>query len=291
MADANFARAQEIAGLYDVRAFDDHRKLLEQVDAVSIAAPTLLHHSLGLECASFGVHVMIEKPLAATYAEAQELVKTAEQAQVLLQVGHVERFNPTFVELQHVLAGSEILAIDARRLSPTSTRAADVSVVYDLLVHDLDLTLALFGSEPTELYAIGRKILVSQLDFVVALLTFPQGGLVTLTASKATQHKVRELTVTCRDAFVVADFLNRTVMIHRQSSADYFAQQGEVLYRQESIIEQVYVPPVEPLYAELRHFLTCVQEQHRPLVTGADALRVMALADQVEASALARLSG
>jgi predicted dehydrogenase len=290
VADANPVRVQEIANLYGVRAFADHHDLLEQVDAMSIAAPTVHHYRLGQDCVAHGVHMMIEKPLAASYAEAQQLVAAAELAQVLLQVGHVERFNPTFVELQHVLTGAEILAIDARRLSPTSTRAADVSVVYDLLVHDLDLTLALLGADPSKLHAVGRNILVPQLDYVVALLTFPQGELVTLTASKATQHKVRELTVTCRDAFVVADFLNRTVMIHRQSTGDYVAQRGEVLYRQEGIIEQVYVPPVEPLYAELRHFLSCVQDQRQPLVGGADALRVLALTDQIEASALRHMS-
>ncbi len=290
VADPSLARAQEIAALYNVAAYTDYQDLLAQVDAVSIAAPTRIHCELGLACVKQHIHMMIEKPLAPSLDEARHLSEAAQDAALVLQVGHIERFNPTFVELAKVLTNLTVLSIDARRLSPAATRAADVSVVYDLMIHDLDLVLNLMDNQPVDVQTMGRKVLALQLDHVVALLTFANGPLVTLTASKVTQHKVRELTVTCAEAFVVADFLNRTVMIHRQSTADYFARQGGVLYRQEGLIEQVYVPPVEPLYAELRHFLACVQEQVTPLVSGTDALRVIALADRIEAGALASLT-
>jgi predicted dehydrogenase len=202
-------------------------------------------------------------------------------------VGHIERFNPTFVELVNVVNGREMVALDARRLSPFSERAADVSVVYDLMVHDLDLILALTNLPPVTVQGVGRKTRSPQLDHVVALLTFEGGQIATLSASKVTQHKVRQLTVTCADAFVVADFLARTVMVYRQSGADYLAGRGGVLYRQEGLIEQVYVPPVEPLYAELQQFLTCVREGREPPVGGEEALRVMTVAGNIEAQALA----
>lgn len=291
VADPDVERARLVAVRYEVPLFVDYRELLGQVEAVSIAAPTTLHHEIGLDCLRHGVHVLMEKPLAASLSEARVLIHTARDLGLVLQVGHIERFNPTFVELANVLADrlGEILALEARRLSPFATRAADVSVVYDLMVHDLDLILTLVNSPLVAVQAAGRKVRSPQLDHVMAILNFANGQVASLSASKVTQHKVRQLSVTCAESFVVADFLTRTVMIYRQSAADYFAQRGEVLYRQEGLIEQVYVPPVEPLYAEWQHFLTCVRDGGQPRVSGEDALRVMAVADQIEATALARL--
>jgi len=206
-------------------------------------------------------------------------------------VGHIERFNPTFAELVNVLAGHKILAIEARRLSPFAKRAADVSVVYDLMVHDLDLILTLITASLTTTQAVGRKAQSPQLDYVLAFLSFANGQIASLSASKVTQHKIRQLAVTCAEIYVVADLLARTVMVYHQSAANYLARQDEVLYRQEGLIEQVYVPMVEPLYAELQHFLACVSEGHEPKVSGADALRVMTLAETIEAQALAGIEG
>lgn len=290
VADTDRQRAEAIAGRYEVPAYTDYRHLLDKVEAVCIAAPTTLHHEIGMTCLEHGVHALIEKPLASSMAEAQELAAAAERLHKVLLVGHVERFNPTFVELVNVLSDGQILGLEARRLSPFATRAADVSVVYDLMVHDLDLILTLVNAPLAQAQAIGGKLRSPQLDHVMAILNFANGQMASLTASKVTQHKVRQLSVTCADAFVVADFLTRTVMIYRQSAADYFAQRGEVLYRQEGLIEQVYVPPVEPLYAEIQHFLSCVRNGQRPQVGGADALRVMAVADRIEAEVIAGLT-
>lgn len=291
VADPDRQRAATIAARYEVHAYTDYRQLLDKVEAVCIAAPTTLHHEIGLACLEHGLHVLIEKPLASSAAEAQDLVTAAQRLAKVLQVGHVERFNPTFVELVNVLADLHILGLEARRLSPFATRAADVSVVYDLMVHDLDLILTLVNAPLAGAQAIGGKLRSPQLDHVMAILNFANGQVVSLTASKVTQHKVRQLSVTCAEAYVVADFLTRTVMIYRQSAADYFAQRGEVLYRQEGLIEQVYVPPVEPLYAEIQHFLTCVRDGRQPQVGGEDALRVMSVADRIEAEVIASLSG
>ena len=289
IADIHPGRAQEIADRYQVPAYTDYRALLDQVQAVSVAAPTTLHHEIGMACLEQGVHLLMEKPLAALMEQGHELVALASQANLVLQIGHVERFNPTFVELTNVLAEHQILAVDARRLSPFATRAADVSVVYDLMVHDLDLILTLIHAPLRSISATGNCIRSTQPDHAMALLTFAGGQVASLAASKITQHKVRQMAVTCAEAFVVADFLTRTVMVHRQSSADYFAQRGEVLYRQEGLIEQVYVPQIEPLYAELQHFLACVRAGRPPRVGGDEAIRVMAVADEVEQRLLASI--
>ena len=282
IADIDPQRAQEIADRYDAPAYTDFRALLDHVDAVSVAAPTTLHHEIGMACLERGIHVLMEKPLAASVEQAHELAARAEQAGLVLQVGHVERFNPTFVELANVLADHTILAVEARRLSPFATRAADVSVVYDLMVHDLDLILTLIRAPLRSVSATGSRIRSPQPDHAMALLTFDGGQVASLASSKVTQYKVRQMAVTCAEAFVVADFLTRTVMVHRQSSADYFAQRGAVLYRQEGLIEQVYVPQIEPLYAEIQHFLACVREGRPPRVSSAEAIRVMTVADEIE---------
>lgn len=290
VADSNLDRARQIAERYDVPAFQDYRELLEAADALSIAAPTTLHHEIGLAALEQGKHVLLEKPLAASLDEARQLTQKARELGLILQVGHVERFNPTFVELTNVLAERELLALEARRLSPYATRAADVSVVFDLMIHDLDLVLTLVDAPVSAMQAIGSMVRSPQPDHAMALLNFANGKVASLTASKVTQHKVRQLAVTCADSYVVADFLTRTVMIHRQSAADYYSSlRGEVLYRQEGLIEQVYVPPVEPLYAELQHFLACVRDGQAPRVGGEDALRVLALADAIEAQVVAGL--
>ena len=289
VADPNLERAREVAARHDVPVYADHHDLLKQVDAVSLAAPTTLHYQIALDCLAQGVHLLVEKPLAATLSEAQALVQAAQQAGVVLQVGHVERFNPTFAELANVLSGRQIVAIDAHRLSPFATRASDVSVVYDLMVHDLDLILTLIQAPLAGIKAVGSKVRSPQLDHAIALLTFANGCVASLSASKITQHKIRQLSVTCVDAFIMADLLARTVMIYRQSAADYYEHQSQVLYRQEGVIEQVYVPPVEPLYAELQHFASCVREGREPRVGAKDALRVMELAETIEAQVLAGL--
>jgi predicted dehydrogenase len=289
ITDPNITQAKAVADHYNVPAYKDYHELLEEVEAVSIAAPTIFHHEIGLAFLAHRVHVLIEKPLAASLDEARALVQAAQEAQLVLQVGHVERFNPTFVELLNVLSRHDILAVEARRLSPFARRAADVSVVYDLMVHDLDLLLALVDEPLTAVQAVGRRARSPQLDHVIAFLTFANGQIASLSASKITQHKIRELTITCAEAFVVADLLARTVMVYRQSMADYFAKQDEVLYRQEGLIEQVYVPFVEPLYAELQHFLNCVLQGGEPRVGGAAALQVMALAETIEAQILTGL--
>jgi predicted dehydrogenase len=291
IADIDPGRARDIADRYQVPAHADYRTLLDGVDAVSVAAPTTLHHEIGLVCLARGVHVLMEKPLAASVEQGHELAAKAEQSHLVLQVGHVERFNPTFVELANVLADLQILAVEARRLSPFATRAADVSVIYDLMVHDLDLILTLIRTPLRSVSAAGSRIRSPQPDHAMALLTFDGGQVASLSASKVTQHKVRQMAVTCAEAFVVADFLTRTVMVHRQSSADYFAQRGEVLYRQEGLIEQVYVPQIEPLYAELQHFLACVREGSQPRVSSSEAIRVMTVADEIERRLLASIDG
>ncbi len=240
--------------------------MLPHVDAVCVAVPTRLHHRVGLDCLGAGVHVLIEKPIAASISEAESLVNAAAESNCILQVGHIERFNPAFQELSKVLKTENLLALEAHRMSPYSDRANDVSVVLDLMIHDLDLLLELANSPVTNVTASGSRASESgYLDYVTATLNFANGIVANVTASKVTHRKIRSIMAHCKNSLTEADFLNNEILIHRQTTANYTTDYGQVLYRQDGLIEKVYTSNIEPLHAELEHFVSCVRGGNKPV--------------------------
>ncbi|NJO39153.1 MAG: Gfo/Idh/MocA family oxidoreductase [Cyanobacteria bacterium RU_5_0] len=287
VADINVERGLDTAGKYRVRFFEDYRDLLPHVDAVCIAVPTRLHYAVGMTCLQAGIHVLIEKPIAANISEAESLVNAAAESHRILQVGHIERFNPAFQELSKVLKTEELLALEAQRMSPYSDRANDVSVVLDLMIHDIDLLLELAGSPVVKLTASGSRAADSgYLDYVTAILGFANGIVATLTASKVTHRKIRRISAHCRNSLTEADFLNNEILIHRQTTANYLTDYGQVLYRQDGLIEKVYTSNIEPLHAELEHFVSCVRGGNQPSVGGEQALKALRLASLIEQMAI-----
>ncbi|XHU95769.1 MAG: Gfo/Idh/MocA family oxidoreductase [cyanobacterium endosymbiont of Rhopalodia gibba] len=287
VSDVNVERGLDIASKYRVRFFENYHDLLPHVDAVCIAVPTRLHRSVGMDCLKAGVHTLIEKPIAANIAEAESLVNAAAESNGILQVGHIERFNPAFQELSKVLKTEELLALEAHRMSPYSQRANDVSVVLDLMIHDIDLLLELVGDRVVKLTASGSRAADSgYLDYVTATLGFANGIVATLTASKVTHRKIRRLAAHCENSLTEADFLNNEILIHRQTTANYTSDYGQVLYRQDGLIEKVYTSNIEPLHAELEHFVHCVRGGDQPSVGGEQALKALRLASLIEQIAL-----
>lgn len=287
VSDVNVERGLDTASKYRVRFFEDYRDLLPHVDAVCIAVPTRLHYAVGMACLDAGVHVLIEKPIAASIAEAESLVNAAAASHRILQVGHIERFNPAFQELSKVLKTEDLLALEAQRMSPYSDRANDVSVVLDLMIHDIDLMLELAGAPVIRLTASGSRAAESgYLDYVTAILGFSNGIVATLTASKVTHRKIRRIAAHCRNSLTEADFLNNEILIHRQTTANYLTDHGQVLYRQDGLIEKVYTSNIEPLHAELEHFVSCVRGGNQPSVGGEQALKALRLASLIEQMAL-----
>lgn len=284
VADVNVERGLELASKYRIRFFEDYRELLPHVDAVCVAVPTRLHYEVGMACMRQGVHILMEKPIAASISEAELLVNAAAQYDCILQVGHIERFNPAFLELQKVLQQEEILALEAHRLSPYSQRANDVSVVLDLMIHDIDLLLELTAAPVVKLTASGTHASGSgYLDYVTATLNFANGAIASLTASKVTHRKVRQLTIHGKNSLTEADFLNNEILIHRHTPGQ---QTGQVLYRQDELVERVYTSNIEPLHAELEHFVNCVRGGNQPSVGGEQALKALRLASRIEQIAL-----
>ena len=282
VADPDPDRGQLAQEQFGCQWFPDHHTLLADVEAVCIAVPTLLHHSVGLACLESGVHVLIEKPIAASQDEATALIQAAREAGRLLQVGHIERFNPAFRELTKVVANEEVVVLEGRRHSPHSDRANDVSVVLDLMIHDIDLVLELAQAPVVRLAAAGGRSGEGPIDYVNATLGFENGVVASLTASKMSHRKIRSLSAHCRSSLVETDFLNHTLHIHRRAHEWYSADHGELLYRNDGFIEEVSTTSIEPLYAELEHFLQCVRGCETPAVDGLQASRALLLADLIE---------
>ncbi|MDP6193581.1 MAG: Gfo/Idh/MocA family oxidoreductase, partial [Prochlorococcus sp.] len=189
VADPDADRGNLATEQFGCRWFADYRSLLEEVEAVCIAVPTLLHHRVGMDCLEAGQHVLIEKPIAACQEEASALITAASKTGRLLQVGHIERFNPAFRELIKVVENEEVVVLEARRHSPHADRANDVSVVMDLMIHDLDLVLELAQSSVVRLAAAGGRSAKGPIDYVNATLGFSNGVVASLTASKMSHRK------------------------------------------------------------------------------------------------------
>jgi len=287
VADVNVDRGLDTASKHRVRFFEDYHEMLPLVEAVCVAVPTRLHYDVGTTCLKAGVNVLIEKPIAATITEAESLVNTAAECNRILQVGHIERFNPAFQELSKVLKHETLLAIEAHRMSPYSQRANDVSVVFDLMIHDIDLLLELVSGQVIRVSANGNQVSDSgYLDYVTSTIGFDNGVIATLTASKVTHRKQRRIVAHCKNSLTESDFLNNEILIHRQTTADYMTEYGQVLYRQDGLIEKVYTSNIEPLNAELEHFVACVRGGQQPSVGGAQALKTLRLASLIEQTAL-----
>lgn len=280
--DVNTQKAEEISTRYEVPSFARVEDLLAQVDAVTIATPTPTHFALASLCLEHNVHILIEKPITESLDEAQELIRAIQNSGLIVQIGHIERFNPTYIELKKVIDGLKLIAIDFRRLSPYRVSNIDVDVVLDLMVHDLDLSFDLLGKTPVHINAYGLTPFSGSLDHVAAQLCYCDGPLITLTASRVTEQKIRTVVVTTQDAFIEADFLNKGISVHRCSTGEYTAQnQNGVKYRQESVIERILVPSVEPLALEIQHFLKCIVNKCTPSVPANDGVRALSLALQI----------
>jgi virulence factor len=282
-------RGRKVAESYETTYFADRQAMTSQVDAVTIAASTPAHYALTAECLEQGLHVLIEKPIAETVEQAQQLVQAADERGLILQVGHIERFNPAYIELKHVTEDMHLVGVNMRRLSPFDTSNTDVDVIRDLMIHDLDLALDLVGSDLEGIAVWGRSIHTGAVDHAVANLSFVDGPIATLFASRVTEQKVRAIEVIADGAYVEADLLRKTVMVHRRTFPQYLNNQHVTKYRQESVIERIHVPMFEPLMLEIRHFVECVRDGRPSQVPGVDGLRALKLAEDVASEIAAGL--
>ncbi len=280
--DIDPQRTQETSGRYEVCAASSVDELLDRVDAVTIATPTPTHFELARQCLERQIHVLLEKPITDITEDAEILADLVDRTNLTFLVGHIERFNPAYVELKKVLERSSVIATNFRRLSPYRVSNTDVDVVLDLMVHDLDLANDLTTRYPEHIYANGLMPFSTSLDHVVAQLFYKSGPLVTLTASRVTEQKIRSVDVTCEDSFIEADFMNKNISIHRGSTGEFLGKtRNGVSYHQESIIERILVPNVEPLSSEIKSFLECILKGQSPRVSVHDGLTALRMAHTI----------
>ncbi len=269
--DQSSERAQVIADRHGARVFRTVDELLPHVDVVSVAVPTSGHYAVAKSCLQAGKHLLVEKPIAVTPGEAQELVELAKQRGCCLQIGHSERFNPVMALMRPHIKNP--IFIECHRLSSFSERGTDVDVVLDLMIHDLDLVLSLNPGPVEEVRAAGVAVLSSSIDIAHARIQFRSGAVANLTSSRVSTNKMRRLRIFQRDNYLSIDFQTRQGMICRRS-----AEAGK-----RPTVEATHLQggDEEPLKLQLESFLHAVGTGARPVVSGEDGAAAVAVAHQV----------
>ena len=279
--DIEQQRSEQAASEYGTRAFTSLDSLLREVDAVTIATPTSRHSEVAMAAIKNGVHILVEKPITNHLAEAQSIMQAAIKKGLILQVGHIERFNPAIQELPNVLEGQDIIAISGERLSPYDPRIDDTDVIQDLMIHDIDIVRALGASPISSIKASGRRINSHDLiDYAVTLISFENGIIATLTASRVTEKTVRKLQISTTSSFVELDYFNRKLTVSRRKApANELAVPS---YDEDRSIEKVFIPQEDALTAQLKHFLSCVSHDTKPLIDGRDGLEALRLTKEIQ---------
>ncbi len=268
--DTNTERAQEIADKHQTKAFASLAELMAEIDAASVVVPTDLHRAVGGELIAAGIHLLIEKPIAATSAEAEELVLLAKQHNVIVQVGHVERFNPVLSYLEQNARNPRF--IEAHRLAPyppprdgLHPRGTEVSVVLDLMIHDIEVILHLVGAPVKAIHAVGAPVLSPTEDIANVRLAFENGCVANITASRISPERMRKIRVFLDDAYISLDYQNQGGELYRKQGAGFSR-------------EDVPIEKGEPLANQLRSFVACVAGRDEPVVSGEHAARALNLA-------------
>lgn len=273
VVDADAAAAQRVAAELGVRSATDYRAILDDVDAVSIVTPTPLHHCVGCAVLERGVHVLMEKPIATTVAEARDLIDTARRRGCVLQVGHLERFNPAIVAAVSRLQVPRF--VESHRLAPFKQRGTDVSVVLDLMIHDIDLIQELVGEPIEHIDAVGATVFSGETDIVNARIRFRGGCVANTTASRISMKQERKIRIFQDDAYLSIDMQQKVVTVIRKKDAAPVESPAQVSIEEESFEQG------DALLAEIGSFLDAIRNKTAPVVTGEDGLRALETAMQI----------
>lgn len=279
VADTDPEKRARAATDFGVNTFDSLEALIAAgVDAVSVVTPTVAHHDVTLRLLEAGAHVLVEKPIATNLAEAHAMADAARARGRILQVGHIERFNGAVMALFDAIKAPRF--IECHRLSPYPNRSSDISVVHDLMIHDLDIVLTLDRSEVVSLDAVGVPVFSPQEDIANVRLRFASGAVANLTASRVSLERMRKIRIFEANAYVSTDYSAQEVVVYRKKQGDFAPDANPM--------EQIEIQPLdvqkdEPLRAELAHFVDCVRSGTAPAVTAEDGIRALELAEQITA--------
>ncbi|MBR4329965.1 MAG: Gfo/Idh/MocA family oxidoreductase [Candidatus Riflebacteria bacterium] len=264
ISDVNEEVGKAAADKYGVKYFRDFKDLAKQVEAVTVVVPTFLHHDVAKYFLENNIHTFIEKPITKTLQDANDLVAIAGEKQLTLQVGHVERFNAAIVKLQSLIENPRF--IECQRMCKFSNRIQDVGVVLDMMIHDIDIVLSLVKSPIKNIDAVGIPVLTANEDIANAHIVFENGCIANLTASRISEEMVRKLRIFEMDKYCSLDYAEQTITMAHKSNEEH-----------KIVCEDLDVQKAEPLRKELEHFINCIQEKKKPLVTiedGKNALEV-----------------
>jgi predicted dehydrogenase len=267
VVDANAESARKVAEELGVEAITDYRDVLGRVDAISIAVPTPLHHAVACAALERGIHVLVEKPIATTVQEASEMVALAARKGCVLQVGHLERFNPAIVAAVNRLQTPRF--VESHRLAPFKQRGTDVSVVLDLMIHDIDLIQELVGRPIASIDAVGAQVFSGEIDIVNARIRFEGGCVANTTASRVSLKQERKIRIFQDDAYLSIDMQQKILTVIRKKDAAPVESPAQVSIEEESFEQG------DALRDEIAAFLQAIRDKTPPVVTGEDGLRAL----------------
>ena len=276
VADRNLSRAEELGTQFGVRFAVDYRDLLGEVDAVSVAVPTSLHFEVAKTFLENGIHVLVEKPITETVANAKELIELTARRGVVFQVGHLERFSSAIVAIREKIVLP--LYIESYRIAPFKPRGTDVNVILDLMIHDIDLLLFLVGAPISSIEAIGAPVLSNSEDVANARLRFENGCVATITASRVGAKTERKMRIFQPDSYISVDFLARSVTAMRRTFRPTDPDTPDITVESSSYEE------VDELEREIEAFVKAVNDREPPAVTGEDGLKALEAAIMISRS-------
>lgn len=261
--DIDETRAGEIASKYSSSPYADYREVLDRVDAVSIAAPTTLHYRIAIDCLRHDKDILVEKPVTTTLREADELISEADKRNLILQVGHLERFNAAVRLVSRMVDQPRF--IESHRISPFLGRGIDVDVTLDLMIHDIDIILSLVHADISDLRAAGAKVLTENIDIAHAWIEFSNGCIAEAVTSRIAEQKLRKLRIFQRNASLDLDYQRQEIICYRKSEG--------------SVIKEIQkAENREPLKEELASFIACIKSRKRPLVSGREGKKALQVA-------------
>jgi UDP-N-acetylglucosamine 3-dehydrogenase len=286
ISDINQNIAKKVAEKFNCKYYKDYKKMLskENIDAVSIAVPTSLHKKVALDVIKFKKHLLIEKPIAASSKEAEEIIKAAKKAKVKLCVGHIERFNPAVKRLKEIIQKGrlgKIISVIARRVGVFPPQIKDTNVIIDLAVHDIDIFNYLLEKQPVEVFADAQTSLINHReDSAEILLSFGDTtGFIQV--NWITPIKIRTLSVTGSKGYAELNYITQELELYKSKYKKVVNNFGEIVKFGKPIKKKIKIKKGEPLLYELKSFIKCIKENKRPEVTGEDGLKAVAIAEGV----------
>ncbi len=282
VVDIDRERAERVAAASGAIVLSDYRELAGKVDLVSVATPSLTHFRLAADLLAAGIDVLVEKPMTATLGEARELAAIAERSGRILQVGHLERFNPAIVRVRPMLSAPRF--IECHRLAPFTERGTDVDVIFDLMTHDLDVILSLCATAIASVEAIGVAVLTDRIDVANARLRFADGMIANLNTSRVAAKRERKIRFFQADAYISVDYEARTLQVYRKSPPAPGSQYPVIS------AERVELETGDPLGDEIAAFVASVRSRSKPAVSAHDGLRVIEACERINAAMIAAVS-